>query len=168
MPIFIDVLRLGAIRPAHSGSSATGCYTKRRREARHHDFRIAAESKSTIIESADLNPRGACVSTPLDEPWTTSSSKETIGNGPKFTAPRKSASALAAVPDDPSCIERRSAQGFPLARISERGFLSNRKRSNTVPPPTATGRPPLFARRLQCRQRQGKCRASSDCLSPSR
>jgi hypothetical protein len=63
----------------------------------------------------------------------------------KFTAPCKSVLAVAPVPDDPSRIEPGSARGFPLTKILERGFRSDRKRSNIVPRQTATGRPPLLA-----------------------
>jgi hypothetical protein len=62
-----------------------------------------------------------------------------------FTACCKSALAVAAVPDDPSRIERGSVQGFPLAKISESRFLSGRKRSNIIPRATATGRPSPLA-----------------------
>ena len=40
-----------------------------------------------------------------------------------------SASAAAAGPDDPSCIERGSARGFVLTKILESRFLSSRRRS---------------------------------------
>ena len=86
----------------------------------------------------------------------------------KFTAPCKSALVVAPVPDDPSCIEPGSARGFPLAKISERGFRSNRKRSNIVPRRIVTGRPQLLARQLRYRQSQDRCKASSDYPSPSR
>jgi hypothetical protein len=65
----------------------------------------------------------------------------------EFTDPCKSALVLALVPDDPSCIERGSDREFRLAKIPERGFLSNRKRSTIIPRPTATGQPPPLARR---------------------
>jgi hypothetical protein len=84
-----------------------------------------------------------------------------------FTAPCKLASAAAAVPDDLSCIERGSARGFLLAKISESQFLSSRRRSNIIPRAPATGRPSPLARWRRCRVIQDKCKASSACPSPS-
>jgi hypothetical protein len=88
--------------------------------------------------------------------------------GPLITGPCKSALALAPVPDGPSCIERESDREFALAKISERGFLSNRKRSSIILRSTVTGRPPPPARRRRRRRRQDRCTTSSDCPSPSR
>jgi len=84
-----------------------------------------------------------------------------------FTAPCKSALAAVVVPDDPSGIERGLARGFLLAKISESGFLSNRRRSNTIRHVMATGRPSPLERRRRCRLIQDKCKASSDCPSTS-
>ncbi len=68
-----------------------------------------------------------------------------------FTAPCKSVLAAVAAPDDPSRIERGSVRGFLLAKISESGFLSSRRRSNIIRRATATGRPSPLARRNHTR-----------------
>jgi hypothetical protein len=65
--------------------------------------------------------------------------------GTSFTTPCKSELAAAAVPDDPSRIERGSAQGFPLAKISASGFLN--QFPLFAPPFRAGLAASLFARR---------------------
>jgi hypothetical protein len=70
---------------------------------------------------------------------------EQQGAGDNFTAFCKSAVAVAAVPDDPCCIEQGPAQRFSWTKISESRCLSNRKRSNIVPRATTTGQPSSLA-----------------------
>ena len=56
---------------------------------------------------------------------------------------------------DPYGIERGSAPGPPLARISERRFISSRMRSNTSPRATTTDELKQFARPLRCGEMLG-------------